>query len=119
MVCGPYAIVQVYAWSSMLVSYSKETGLLQGVKDTFSGEKPCHLCCKVAEAKKADSEKKPSDKPVTSHSQAKAPEFVAASHHFLAAPPATTVPKAIHACPVFPKGIGPHAPPTPPPERRA
>ena len=31
----------------MLVDYSQEDGLLQGARDTFSGEKPCALCCKL------------------------------------------------------------------------
>lgn len=28
----------------MLVSYSAETGFADGLRDTFSGEKPCSLC---------------------------------------------------------------------------
>jgi hypothetical protein len=35
----------------MLVSYSQESTLTQAVSDTFSGEKPCHLCDKIAEVK--------------------------------------------------------------------
>lgn len=61
--------MQAYAWAGMLVSYSKDDGLLQGAKDTFSGEKPCELCCKIAAAKKADpssQEKKEAPLPVAS-----------------------------------------------------
>ena len=43
--------MQVYAWTGMLVSYSKTDGLLKGTKDTFSGEKPCELCSKIAAAR--------------------------------------------------------------------
>jgi hypothetical protein len=62
---GPYALVQTYAWAGMLVSYSKEDGLLKGAKETFSGEKPCALCCKIAEAKKSDSDGKSKELPVS------------------------------------------------------
>lgn len=55
--------MQVYAWAGMLVSYSQDGGLLQGAKDTFSGEKPCELCCKIAEAKKADPSQEKKDLP--------------------------------------------------------
>ena len=51
LVGGPYAILQVYAWTNMLVSYSQESTLKQAVSDTFSGDKPCHLCDKIAEVK--------------------------------------------------------------------
>ena len=51
LIGGPYAILQVYAWTNMLVSYSQESTLTQAVSDTFSGEKPCHLCDKIAEVK--------------------------------------------------------------------
>jgi hypothetical protein len=51
-------LVQTYAWAGMLVSYSQDEGLLKGAQDTFSGEKPCDLCCQIAEAKKADGKSK-------------------------------------------------------------
>lgn len=63
---GPYSLMQVYAWAGMLVSYSKHDGLLQGAKDTFSGEKPCELCCKIAAAKKTDSSPEKKDLPLPS-----------------------------------------------------
>ena len=51
---GPIAILQTVAWASMLVSYSVEDGLLQGVTDTFSGERPCGLCLQVREMEHDD-----------------------------------------------------------------
>jgi len=48
MAGGPYSLIQVYAWANMLVSYSQDSGIVQATKDTFSGEKPCHLCKKIA-----------------------------------------------------------------------
>lgn len=46
---GPVAILQSLAWAGMLVCYSAEDGLVRGVVDTFSGERPCALCLKVRE----------------------------------------------------------------------
>jgi hypothetical protein len=54
LVGGPYAVVQLYAWANMLVSYTQESSFSNAVVDTFSGEKPCCLCKKIAEAKKSD-----------------------------------------------------------------
>lgn len=41
---GPVVIVQCVGWAGMLVRYSAEDGLVQGVTDTFSGERPCPMC---------------------------------------------------------------------------
>jgi hypothetical protein len=57
MVGGPYSVVQLYAWANMLVTYSQETSISEAVVDTFSGEKPCHLCDKISEAKSSEPEK--------------------------------------------------------------
>ncbi len=48
MMCGPQGALQMVAWASMLASYSLENGVSQGVTDTFSGERPCALCLKLA-----------------------------------------------------------------------
>ena len=49
---GPTTLMQVYAWIGMIVTYSQQDGLTKGVKDTFSGERPCHLCKKIDNVKK-------------------------------------------------------------------
>lgn len=54
LIGGPNAILQVCAWANMLVSYSQESTLSQAVTDTFSGEKPCCLCKKIAASKSAE-----------------------------------------------------------------
>lgn len=41
---GPLMILQCVAWGGMAVRYSAEDGLVQGLTDTFSGERPCALC---------------------------------------------------------------------------
>ncbi len=54
LVGGPHSLVQVYAWANMILDYSQESSLSQAVTDTFSGEKPCCLCKKIAAVKEAD-----------------------------------------------------------------
>lgn len=44
------ALFQAYAWGGMLISYSQKTGLRQAVQDTFSGDKPCPMCRRIAVA---------------------------------------------------------------------
>lgn len=61
---GPYALVQAYAWANMIVGYTKESGLSRAVADTFSGERPCCLCKRIAAAKAVDSESGRQDAPV-------------------------------------------------------
>lgn len=49
MTCGPQGALQAVAWVSMLANYSLENGVAQGVVDTFSGERPCAMCLKIAD----------------------------------------------------------------------
>ncbi len=46
--------MQACAWAGMLVTYSQDDGLVQAAKDTFSGEKPCGLCDKIAAARETE-----------------------------------------------------------------
>lgn len=48
------AVLQVVAWTGMMVVYSGQDGLKSGVAETFSGEKPCPLCKVIAKAKSQD-----------------------------------------------------------------
>jgi hypothetical protein len=92
---GPYALVQIYAWGTMITTYSKDTGIIQGAKDTFGGEKPCRLCCKITAAKKADGEKNqqsPAPAPSVKISQ----EFVASSGPVLAPPASEDMPTVLY-----------------------
>jgi hypothetical protein len=100
----------------MLVSYSKSEGLLQGAKDTFSGEKPCELCCKISEARKG--EPKENDTPLPSPSFGKLlQDFVAVDLPILIPPRS-----ADYLLPAFPgmsrsERILAIAPALPPPKR--
>lgn len=57
MVGGPYALLQMYAWSTMFAGYSQESGILRGAVDTFSGDRPCELCRQIAAAERGGDEK--------------------------------------------------------------
>jgi hypothetical protein len=48
LIFGGKPVVQSIAWMGMIVSYSQEQGLKQAITDTFSGDRPCHLCIKLA-----------------------------------------------------------------------
>ncbi|MEO5712270.1 MAG: hypothetical protein ABIT37_02180 [Luteolibacter sp.] len=63
--------MQIYAWAGMLVTYSQDGGIVQAAKETFSGEKPCALCCHIAAAQKKDSEQPEPIAPVSGSQLAK------------------------------------------------
>jgi hypothetical protein len=44
-------ILQVVAWSGMLVSYSRDNSLAEAIEMTFDGENPCPMCIKIKEAR--------------------------------------------------------------------
>ncbi len=114
---GPYSLLQGYAWIGMLVSYSQQDGLAQAAKDTFSGEKPCKLCCKIAEGR----EKEPESKAPL------APQFSGKIVHemllpkvtILHPPAAIDLPAVVFAGIDFPSGFPKASPPVPPPCRLA
>jgi hypothetical protein len=51
---GQYGVMQMFAWATMIVDYSAEKGLKEGIKDTFDGNHPCELCCSIEKSKKED-----------------------------------------------------------------
>jgi hypothetical protein len=53
------AVLQIVAWTGMLVTYSADEGLATGLKDTFSGEKPCPMCKAITAIKQQEA---PGDK---------------------------------------------------------
>ncbi|HEY1122635.1 MAG TPA: hypothetical protein VGE67_13575 [Haloferula sp.] len=112
---GPYALVQTYAWAGMLVSYSKEDGLLKGAKETFSGEKPCALCCQIAEAKKSDSDSKSSHELPVSPTVKLLKEMLPSSPLALSPPRSTEAPKVMFPGMNVSVETTAFAPPVPPP----
>jgi hypothetical protein len=110
---GPHSIVQIYAWTTMLVNYSQEDGLLQGVKDTFSGEKPCALCCKLK-----SSEKRETDHPVdvpTKLSIKPTEQLMRTTDVVVPSPTVGLLQTLSFIDSALSAGIHPDAPPVPPP----
>lgn len=112
--------MQVYAWAGMLVSYSKDDGLLKGARDTFSGEKPCELCCKISEAKKADPSHEKKELPLPGSTAGKLlQEFTAFENVSLKPPRFTSFPPLTFPGHLIPVEIAGASPPVPPPRMLA
>jgi hypothetical protein len=58
---GPAMLIQEVAWVKMLISYTQERGLAQGVIQTFDGNHPCALCAKAAEIRQQQQSDDPSE----------------------------------------------------------
>lgn len=110
--------MQIYAWGTMITAYSKDTGIIQGAKDTFSGEKPCRLCCKITEAKKADGEKN-QQSPAPASPIKLSLEFVASSEPVLAPPVSEDMPIVLYYGHLLEDRTSGRLPPVPPPKRVA
>jgi hypothetical protein len=54
-----WMVLQVTAWTGMLVSRAPERGLIEAVETTFSGEQPCNLCAAVQEGQKEERQQQP------------------------------------------------------------
>ncbi|MES2922197.1 MAG: hypothetical protein V4819_11660 [Verrucomicrobiota bacterium] len=54
---GVDAMLQVVAWSRMLVDYSAQAGLAEGMTMTFDGQHPCCMCNAIAENRKRQQDK--------------------------------------------------------------
>jgi len=56
---GQLALLQIAAWSGMVVRYSTESGLRRGLVRTFSGKEPCPMCRHVARAQREQAKNEP------------------------------------------------------------
>ena len=56
---GHLGVMQAVAWAKMLRDYSAEKGIAQAVRETFDGEHPCAMCCKIAQQKQDEERKEP------------------------------------------------------------
>ena len=56
---GHWAILQVGAWAGMVVSYSQQGGVINGVAQTFDGDHPCPICKAIKDGKKQEQQKAP------------------------------------------------------------
>ncbi len=51
---GQWALLQSFAWATMLADHLQAQSLAESVKQTFDGQHPCKLCCALRAAKKAE-----------------------------------------------------------------
>lgn len=61
---GPLALLQLGAWSWMVVSYSQDSSLKQAIKETFGDERPCDVC-RVIDSAEESQQSTPSEAPNT------------------------------------------------------
>lgn len=52
LVGGHFGVMQAVAWAEMIVDYSAENGLADGLRMTFDGRHPCDRCSAIATAKR-------------------------------------------------------------------
>ncbi|MDB4506966.1 hypothetical protein N9055_01980 [Akkermansiaceae bacterium] len=53
------AVVQAYAWVTMIQDRAPEMGVSEAISDTFSGENPCEICTALAEVTPEEREETP------------------------------------------------------------
>ncbi|PXA05529.1 hypothetical protein DDZ13_01260 [Coraliomargarita sinensis] len=41
---GPLALLQLGAWTWMVASYAQDGSLEKAIEETFSDQRPCHMC---------------------------------------------------------------------------
>lgn len=51
---GHWLVLQLIAWSGMMVSYTQQDGFAQGIEKTFDGTAPCPLCHMVEEGREKE-----------------------------------------------------------------
>lgn len=113
---GPFCAMQIYAWAGMLVTYSQDGGIVKAAKETFSGEKPCALCCHIAAEQKKDSERPEPIAPVSGSQLAKQlQEMIPAGEIHLTFPRPCEPPPVPFAGVELSNGDAANAPPVPPP----
>lgn len=54
-----WCLLQIVAWTGMIAIYVPESGLRDGLGDTFSGSKPCALCCAVKDGRQEEDRELP------------------------------------------------------------
>jgi hypothetical protein len=54
-----WMVLQVTAWTGMLVARAPQSGVVVAVETTFDGQHPCNLCVAVTEGQKDERQKQP------------------------------------------------------------
>ncbi len=58
---GDMAMLQVVAWTGMIVSRTAERGVAAAVESTFEGDEPCPLCKAVKAVQQSEKEPRPAN----------------------------------------------------------
>ncbi|MBK1882655.1 hypothetical protein JIN85_09520 [Luteolibacter pohnpeiensis] len=114
---GPYSIAQTYAWINMLISYSQNDGIVKATVDTFSGNKPCAICCKIQETRKSERNKDERSTPPGSTSAKLLQELLPTKNTTLPVPASCDISPSAFPGVSLPHGLLSDAPPVPPPCR--
>lgn len=51
---GPLGLMQVLAWTGMVIDYGSRYGVTEGISRTFDGQHPCSMCEKITQQKQAE-----------------------------------------------------------------
>ncbi len=82
-----WALLQSAAWAGMAVAYTVERGsLVDGLSDTFSGERPCPLCKAVAKGYEAENESREGHRPPAKTKELKLTLTLVSVPHFVFPP---------------------------------
>lgn len=111
---GHYGILQCIAWSKMLVEYSSASGLIEGARKTFNGEKPCRMCRSIIAAKQQESERE-EQAPATGAEKLSLKDLREPQTVSLENPPCRDISMQQHAPPIVRAGLDGESPPFPPP----
>jgi hypothetical protein len=51
---GHWAVLQTFAWATMIVDYSRSGALTEAVQKTFDGRHPCQICTEIQKSRQSD-----------------------------------------------------------------
>ncbi len=105
-----WVVLQVTAWTGMLVARSQTEGVAEAVKTTFDGEHPCVMCSAIESGQK---EEKRNDMDAPMMKALMEVKLVAMENAVLPAPSATSKMHWMKFSPMA--SLRTDAPPTPPP----
>ncbi len=59
LIGGHWAVLQMTAWTGMVIEYSRQDGIVAGLTQTFDGAHPCSMCRGIKEAHRQEQKKTP------------------------------------------------------------
>jgi hypothetical protein len=85
---GDLAMLQVVAWTGMIVTRTADRGVAAAVQSTLDGDEPCPLCKAIKAAREAEQEKPQPLSPDSLLSKLKLKDMLRSEDLVLTAPPA-------------------------------